>query len=156
MILEDRLGKMDELMTKIDCKFKNRVLLMKALLTKECSDVDFKWNGINQDSLEKVGNALIGFLAMERGYQEDLKTKHEMKKFKKKYTDNENLVKIAKKINLADYVIWSKNQLTTSQWLISDELYVDCLEAIIGAVYFDKGLKKAREVFWNLFETYTK
>ncbi|NHK30574.1 MAG: hypothetical protein FK730_04440 [Asgard group archaeon] len=79
-----------------------------------------------------------------------------MKAFKKKYTDNDELVIIVRNMKLDEYVCWSKNQDTTKQWLDSKELFVDSFEAIIGAIYFDRGLKKAREVYWNLIKKYSE
>lgn len=155
-LFEERLPKMDELMKIIGYKFKDKKLLRKALLAKDCAVIDLGWKGINQNSLEKVGNALIGFLAMEKGYLNDLVENKDMKAFKKKYTDNDELVVIVKNMKLDDYVFWSKNQFTEDQWLDSKELFVDSFEAIIGAIYFDRGLKKARKIFWNLIEKFSE
>ena len=136
-------------MKKIDYEFEDENYLKRALITSDFADKTDVSDIGHQEALEKYGDALIGFFAIEKGVKKGLAEKDKLHDFRTKYTENKFLVRIAKKLRLRDYVKWSETQRNQKHWK-TDEVYADCVEAIIGAIYQDSGILEAKKKYWKL------
>ena len=138
---------MKELQKIIKHSFKN-ISLLKVALTHKSFD-----NKKNNEKLEFLGDRVLGLVISQK-----LLEKFPMEKegiIDKKFA---NLVNkktcslIAKKLNLKEYIFLGpshKNLERSTEKIISD-----CLEAIVGAIYLDGGLKNAEKFilnFWNFY-----
>ena len=61
-------------------------------------------------------------------------------------------VEIAKKINLKKYLYLGASHRSFER--SADKIVSDCLEAIVGAIYLDGGLKSSEKFIYNFWETY--
>ena len=100
--------------------------------------------------LELFGDAVLGFVVSEY-----LVTKYFIDEpgwfthARAELVENKNLTRIANKIGLASVaIIHSKS----NREQVTDKVVADMLEALIGAVYLDQGLKKCQEVIRKLFD----
>ena len=139
--------KIKELEKIIKYNFRNLSLLEKALTHKSFS------NTINNEKLEFLGDRVLGLVISEKLLEKFPSEKEGIidKKFAN-LVNKKTCSLIAKKINLKKYI-----QLGVSHKKLersADKISSDCLEAIIGAIYLDGGLKSVEKfifIFWEEF-----
>jgi ribonuclease III len=123
--------------------FKNPKLLFQALthrsFVNECEGESLR----NNESLEFLGDAVLGFLVSSRifGLCPDL-TEGELSKIKAYLVSAANLVKLAERIRLGDFIRLSRGEEKTGG-RSKRAIVVDAYEAIIGAIYLDGGVEAA-------------
>ncbi len=139
--------KINELEKIIKYNFKKPVLLEKALTHKSFD------NSINNEKLEFLGDRVLGLIISEKLLEKFPEEKEGIidKKFAN-LVNKKTCLLIAKKINLKKFI-----QLGSSHKKLersADKIISDCLEAIVGAIYLDGGLKSVEKfilIFWNEF-----
>ena len=136
-----------ELENIINYSFKNKSLLDRALTHKSFN------NKINNEKLEFLGDRVLG-LIISKKLLEKYPNENEGiidKKFAN-LVNKKTCVKIAKKINLKRFLYLgaSHKRLERS----ADKIVSDSLEAIVGAIYLDGGLKLSEKFILNFWETY--
>ncbi len=139
--------KIKELEKIIKYNFRNLSLLEKALTHKSFS------NTINNEKLEFLGDRVLGLVISEKLLEKFPSEKEGIidKKFAN-LVNKKTCSLIAKKINLKKYIQLgdSHKKLERS----ADKISSDCLEAIVGAIYLDGGLKSVEKfifIFWEEF-----
>ena len=117
---------------KIDIKFKNKELLIRSLTHKSFN----KFN--NNEKLEFLGDRVLGLIMAKRLLEiyPDEKEGILDKKFAS-LVNKKTCLEISKKLELEKYILIlkSKNKKDT----IEDKVLADSCEALIGAIYLDKG-----------------
>ncbi len=139
--------KIKELEKIIKYNFRNSSLLEKALTHKSFN------NTINNEKLEFLGDRVLGLVISEKLLEKFPSEKEGIidKKFAN-LVNKKTCLTIAKKINLKKYI-----QLGASHKKLersADKISSDCLEAIVGAIYLDGGLKSVEKfifIFWEEF-----
>ena len=139
--------KIKELEKIIKYNFKKTSLLEKALTHKSLD------NNINNEKLEFLGDRVLGLVISEKLLDKYPDEKEGIidKKFAN-LVNKKTCLLIAKKINLKKFI-----QLGSSHKKLersADKISSDCLEAIVGAIYLDGGLKSVEKFilnFWSEF-----
>ncbi len=139
--------KIKELEKIIKYNFRNLSLLEKALTHKSFN------NTINNEKLEFLGDRVLGLVISEKLLEKFPSEKEGIidKKFAN-LVNKKTCSLIAKKIDLKKYI-----QLGASHKKLersADKISSDCLEAIVGAIYLDGGLKSVEKfifIFWEEF-----
>jgi ribonuclease III len=134
---------------KINFKFKDKKLLIKSLTHKS-----FDKNN-NNEKLEFLGDRVLGLVIAKKlleiypGEKEGVLDKKFASLVNKK-----TCLEIAKSINLEKYILTfnSKNKNIK----IEDKVIADSCEALIGAVYLDKGFSSIESFILNLWKTNIK
>ena len=127
--------------------FKKSFLLEKALTHKSFN------NNINNEKLEFLGDRVLGLVISEKLLEKYPDEKEGI--IDKKYANLVNkktCLLIAKKINLKKFILLgdSHKKLERSAEKISS----DCLEAVVGAIYLDGGLKSAKKFILTFWKEY--
>jgi len=127
--------------------FKKSYLLEKALTHKSFN------NNINNEKLEFLGDRVLGLVISEKLLEKYPDEKEGI--IDKKYANLVNkktCLLIAKKINLKKFILLgdSHKKLERSAEKISS----DCLEAVVGAIYLDGGLKSAKKFILTFWKEY--
>ena len=134
---------------KIDLKFKNKDLLIEALTHKS-----FNPNK-NNEKVEFLGDRVLGLVIAKKLLEiyPDEKEGILDKKFAS-LVNKKTCLDVAKKINLANYVktFNPKNKRIK----IEDKIISDSCEALIGAIYLDKGFTIAEKIILNLWQDHIK
>ncbi len=130
---------------KIDLKFKNRNLLTQALTHKSFNPNE------NNEKIEFLGDRVLGLVIAKKLleiYPEEKEGTLD-KKFAS-LVNKKTCLDIAKKINLASYVktFNPKNKKIK----IEDKIISDSCEALIGAIYLDKGFTIVEKTILNLWK----
>ena len=137
--------KIKELEKIIKYNFKKPSLLEKALTHKSFD------NNINNEKLEFLGDRVLGLIISEKlldKYPDENEGIID-KKFAN-LVNKKTCVLIAKKINLKRFILLGSSHKKLQR--TADKISSDCLEAIVGAIYIDGGLKSAEKfilIFWE-------
>tara|TARA_Y100000591_G_C21842821_1_gene706771 strand:- start:252 stop:920 length:669 start_codon:yes stop_codon:yes gene_type:complete len=131
-----------ELEEIINYSFKNKDLLHKALTHKSYS------NKINNEKLEFFGDRVLGLIISKELIEKYPEEKEGIidKKFAN-LVNKKTCINIAKKLNLKKFIYIGTSHQNLDRF--ADKISSDCLEAIVGAVYIDGGLKSAQKFILN-------
>jgi ribonuclease-3 len=139
------LPSLQDLEEVLGYRFKNEALLSQALTHRSFVNENEKARLRNNEALEFLGDAVLGFLISSRIFQHypDL-TEGELSKIKAYLVSAANLVRLAEEIRLGDYVRLSRGEEKTGGRK-KRAIIVDAYEAIIGAIYLDGGVEAASD-----------
>ena len=137
--------KLKEFEKIIKYNFKKSAILTKALTHKSYD------NNINNEKLEFLGDRVLGLVISEKLLEKFPEEKEGIidKKFAN-LVNKKTCLLIAKKINLKKYILLGSSHKKLER--SADKISSDCLEAIVGAIYIDGGLKSVEKFilnFWN-------
>ncbi len=124
-------------------KFKNIDLLVRALTHRSFVNEQEGETLQHNESLEFLGDAVFGFLVSARIFQRFPNlTEGELSKIKSFLVSAVNLVHLAEKIQLGDFLRLSRGEEKTGGRR-KKAILADAYEAIIGAIYLDGGVEAA-------------
>ena len=129
---------------KLNLKFKNKNLLIKSLTHKSYNKT------INNEKIEFLGDRVLGLVIAKKLLEiyPDEKEGIIDKKFAS-LVNKKTCLNIAKNIQLEKFLLIfnpSKNNLK-----IEDKVLADSCEALIGAIYLDKGFSIAEKIILELW-----
>ena len=142
--MKDKIKDLEKIM---NYNFKKPELLLQALTHKSFDNIK------NFEKLEFLGDRVLGLIISQT-----LLNKYPNEKegiIDKKYA---NLVNkrtcslVAKKLNLSKFIFLGSSHKRLDR--SSDKISSDCLEALIGAIYMDSGLKSVEKLilkFWKVY-----
>ena len=139
--------KLKEFEKIIKYNFKKSRLLEIALTHKSYD------NSVNNEKLEFLGDRVLGLIISEKLLD---KFPHEKegiidKKFAN-LVNKRTCLLIAKKINLKKFILLGSSHKKLER--SAEKISSDCLEAIVGSIYLDGGLKSAEKFILNLWDEY--
>ncbi len=136
-----------ELESIIMYNFKDKSLLHRALTHKSYDNIS------NNEKLEFLGDRVLGLVISKTLLEKFPDEKEGI--IDKKYANLVNkktCVSIAKKINLKKFLYLSPSHKNVER--SADKLISDSLEAIVGAIYLDGGLKSSEKFILNFWQVY--
>ena len=127
--------------------FKNKSLLNQALTHKSFD------NNNNNEKLEFLGDRVLGLIISKKLIDKYPNEKEGIidKKFAN-LVNKKTCVNIAKKLNLKKYLFLGSSNKNLER--SSDKILSDSLEALVGAIYLDGGLKYSEKFILNFWETF--
>ena len=130
---------------KIDLKFKNKDLLIQALTHKSFNPNE------NNEKIEFLGDRVLGLVIAKKLLEIYPEEKEGIldKKFAS-LVNKKTCLDIAKKINLSSYVKTFNHN--NKKIKIEDKIISDSCEALIGAIYLDKGFMIVEKTILNLWQ----
>jgi len=129
---------------KLKLKFSDQKIFIKSLTHKSYDSIN------NNEKIEFLGDRVLGLVIAKKLleiYPEEREGILD-KKFAS-LVNKKKCLEVAKKIELEKYILIfnPKNKKIT----IEDKVIADCLEALIGAIYLDKGLNFTEKFILNLW-----
>jgi|TARA_B100001063_G_C16695734_1_gene519717 ribonuclease-3 len=139
--------KIKELEKIIKYNFKKIAFLEKALTHKSFD------NNNNNEKLEFLGDRVLGLIISEKLLNKFPEEKEGIidKKFAN-LVNKKTCLLIAKKINLKKFILLGSSHKKLER--SADKISSDCLEAIVGAIYLDGGLKSVEKFILNFWNEY--
>ena len=136
-----------DLQKKINIKFKNLDLLIQSLTHKSFDTKN------NYEKTEFLGDRVLGLVIAKKLLETYPDEKEGIldKKFASLVNKN-TCLEIAKKINLEKYILTFNPNNKKIQ--IEDKIISDSCEALIGAIYLEKGLASAEKVILDLWQNH--
>jgi len=137
------------LQKKINVKFKN-INLLKQSLTHKSFDAN-----INNEKIEFLGDRVLGLVIAKKLLETYPDEKEGIldKKFSS-LVNKKTCLEIAKKISLEKFILtFNPNNKKIK---IEDKILSDSCEALIGAVYLDKGLNVVEKIILDLWKNQIK
>ena len=134
---------------KINIKFKNTNLLIQSLTHKSQNSLK------NNEKIEFLGDRVLGLVIAKKLLEiyPDEKEGILDKKFAS-LVNKRTCLEIAKNINLEKYILtFNPNNKKIK---IEDKIISDCCEALIGALYLDKGFSITEKIILNLWKNHIK
>ena len=127
--------------------FKDKTLLQKALTHKSFDKT------INNEKLEFLGDRVLGLIISEKLLDKYPNEKEGIidKKFAN-LVNKKTCTKIGKKITINKFLYLGPSHKNFNKSL--DKIVSDSLEALVGAIYIDGGLKSCEKFILNFWETY--
>ncbi len=129
---------------RLGIRFKKKRLLKLALTHSSYLQTQSNMDKKSNERLEFLGDAVLELITREYLLTK-LPEAHEgdLSELKKMYTSTEALHKIGKKLGLGKFVLMNKGEERTGGRTRPSNI-AGCTEAIIGALYLDRGLKYTR------------
>lgn len=127
--------------------FKDKSILHKALTHKSYN------TNKNNEKLEFLGDRVLGLIISKKLLEKYPSEKEGVidKKFAN-LVNKRTCIIIAKKLNLKKYLYLGASHKNLER--SADKILSDSLEAIVGAIYLDGGLKSSEKFILNFWETY--
>ena len=130
---------------KINYKFKNKNLLIQSLTHKSFNKLN------NNEKIEFLGDRVLGLVIAKKLLEIYPEEKEGI--LDKKYAslvNKKTCLEIAKSINLQNYILIfnPKNRSVT----IEDKVISDSCEALIGAIYLDRGFNITEKIILELWK----
>ena len=134
---------------KINFKFKNINLLIKSLTHKSFNSID------NNEKIEFLGDRVLGLVIAKKLLEIYPNEKEGIldKKFAS-LVNKQTCLDIAKKIDLERFILTINSKKNKIK--IEDKIISDSCEALIGAIYLDKGLNAVEKIILELWSKHIK
>ena len=130
---------------RLKLNFKDKKFLIKSLTHKSYD------NQKNNEKMEFLGDRVLGLVIAKKLLEiyPDEKEGILDKKFAS-LVNKKTCLEIAKNLELEKYILISKTK--NKNFKIEDKVIADCTEALIGAVYLDKGFSVVEKTILNLWK----
>ena len=138
--------KLNKLQKKINIKFKNLSYLKKSITHKSYDPIN------NYEKLEFLGDRILGFVISKKSIQLYPKEKEGALDKKLASLVNKNkCLEIAKILELDNFIfVGNKNSKTK----VENKIVADSIEALIGAIYYDKGFYISEKFILRMWKNF--
>ena len=126
---------LEKLQQTIAYNFNDTLLLENALTHRSKGSK-------NNERLEFLGDAILGFVVADILYSKFGKaTEGQLSRFRASLVKKETLAALAREFSLGDYLLLGSGELKSGGFR-RDSILADAMEAVLGAMYLDGGIKK--------------
>ncbi len=145
------MADLNALRATLGVSFHKKSLLEQAVVQSSFTNENPGLAPISNERLEFLGDAVLGFIIAERLYQAfpDL-TEGGMTRLRSALVRRDTLVRVARTIHLGDYLYLGRGEEAGGGRHKPANLS-GALEAVIGAVFLERGLAVTRKVILKLF-----
>ena len=134
----------EELYHNIDYTFNDQSLLKTAVTHRSAS-------GKNYERMEFLGDSILGYVISNELYKRFPDVQEgQLSRLRASLVKGETLAKIARSLELGDYLVMGTGELKSGGYRRSSIL-ADVFEAIIGAIYLDSNIKYAEKFILKYF-----
>lgn len=128
---------------RLGYSFTNKSLL-KAAMTHRSYEFEHSSEGVNNQRLEFLGDAVLGFIMGETLYSRYPKYQEgELSRLRSRLVCEGALCQLAQKLGFDEFILMGKGEISVGGRCRAGTL-ADAYEAVIGAIYLDGGIDEAR------------
>ena len=139
------MSTLKNLQKKIKINFKNQQILLQAITHKSYDSNN------NYENLEFLGDRVLGLVVSKKLYE--LYPNEKVGSLDKKLASlvNKNkCLEIGNSLNLKEFIITGNSK--TRNNIVENKIISDCCEALIGAIYLDKGFEVSKSFILKLWK----
>ncbi len=139
------MSTLKRLQKKIKIDFKNEQILLQAITHKSFDTIN------NYENLEFLGDRVLGLVVSKKLYE--LYPNEKVGSLDKKLASlvNKNkCLEIGNLLNLKEFVITGNSK--SGKNIVENKIVSDCCEALIGAIYLDKGFEVSKSFILKLWK----
>ena len=134
-----------ELEKKLKITFKNKAFLEEALTHRSYLNENTKWKTHHNERLEYLGDAVLELVVTTFLFNHfPEKQEGEMTSIRAALVNHIMLSKVAKTLELEDYILLSRGE-GKENGRAKEAILANTVEALIGAIYMDQGYAKAEK-----------
>jgi len=135
----------------IDIKFNNEMLLALALTHRSFAHESLAEHHLNNEKLEFLGDSVLNFVVTADIFnQYNGLAEGDLAKLRSNLVNADVLATVAQRIGLGDCILLGRGA-ERSGGRERTSILSDTFEAIVGAIYLDRGFKVAREFILDSF-----
>ncbi|MDO8603026.1 MAG: ribonuclease III [Candidatus Omnitrophota bacterium] len=132
--------------------FRNKSLLNQALIHKSYANEKNMGQSSDNERLEFLGDSVLGLIISHMLYSEyPGEDEGVLTRYKSQLVSGETLGKIAKELGIGDYILLGKGEEASGGRKHVSNLMC-ALEAIIGAIFLDGGIKVSHNFITKVFK----
>ena len=140
--------KLNNLQKKISIKFKNLNYLKKSITHKSYDPLN------NYEKLEFLGDRILGFVISKKLIELYPNEKEGVLDKKLASLVNKNqCLEVAKIVGLEKFILVGNKSAKTK---VETKIIADSIEALIGAIYYDKGFEVSEKFILNIWKNFIK
>lgn len=125
-------------------KFKKKEILRQALVHRSYLNENPNFPLSQNERLEFLGDAVLELITTEYLYKNYPNPEGELTNFRAALVNSDMLAKIAQEFDLEKYLLMSKGE-TKDTGRARQYIIANAIEAVIGAIYLDRGYKIAQK-----------
>lgn len=130
--------------------FHDLALLEQALVHRSYINENPGFSFVSNERLEFLGDAILGFLVAEQLYRDFPElAEGEMTRLRSVLVQRDTLARVAVSISLGDYLYLGRGEEASGGRCKPANL-ASALEAVVAAVYLDRGIAATRRLVWKL------
>ena len=134
-----------QLEQNIGIRFKDRKFLQTAFVHRSYLNEHPEYEGESNERLEFLGDAILEFITSRYLFNHFPNlSEGELTAFRSALVSTKNLAKTAKKLNLGKFLFLAKGE-EENGGRENPGILENTVEALIGAIFLDQGLEKAKE-----------
>ncbi len=138
-------SKLEKLELQIAVNFKNKQIFINAFIHRSYLNENKNYKGTSNERLEFLGDSVLSIVVSRFLYQTlPTSPEGELTQLRAALVRTETLAKIARLLSLGEYLYLSKGEEDTGGRSNNSTL-ANTIEALIGAIYLDKGLEIAEK-----------
>ncbi len=138
------LNELAQFEKNIDVDFVNKELLQQIFVHRSYLNEHKDFNLDNNERLEFLGDACLELIVTEYLYKKYNEPEGVLTNWRSALVKGESLSELAKKIDIEKYLLLSKGE-SKSTGKSRNLILANTTEALIGAIYLDRGYDKARD-----------
>lgn len=137
---------LSQLEKTLNIEFNNKTLLQTALTHRSYLNEHPEYKGESNERLEFIGDAILEFIVSHHLFESFPNLPEgQLTVFRSAIVSTKTLAKVAKDLKLGQFLFMAKGE-ETSGGKNNPTLLANTMEAVIGAIFFDRGLKPARDL----------
>jgi len=150
-ISEHHDRRLEELEAHLGYAFRDRCLLRQAVTHKSFTNENPSLNLRHNEALEFLGDSVLNFVISTRLYELFAGfTEGDLSRFRGVLVSGQHLVELARSLNLGGFILLGRGEQKTGGEA-KPNILIDTLEAVIGAIYLDSGIRPARAFVHRIF-----
>ncbi|MDD5043855.1 MAG: ribonuclease III [Patescibacteria group bacterium] len=130
---------------KIGLAFKNQDYLKQSLVHRSYINEHPSFDLGHNERLEFLGDAVLELIVTEYLYNNYANPEGDLTNWRASLVNAKMLSEIARELDLEDYLYLSRGEAKDRSSKARQFILADALEALVGAIYLDQGMKKAKE-----------
>jgi len=136
---------LSKLEKQLGVKFKNKDLLVQALVHRSYVNEHPDFSLGHNERLEFLGDAVLEIIVTEHLFKNYSNPEGELTNWRASLVNANMLSKLATKLGLNDFIMLSKGEAKDPGGKARQYILANAFEALVGAIYLDQGIKKTKK-----------